>query len=221
MTPARRRSPAQQPGRAQRRGGFGGLSRLRKLHDARKPKEPSAAERGVRGSPPTSKTRRSPSFKRRQAQRPGRAQRRGGSGVSPDCENYMTPTRRRSRAQRPGRAQRRGGFGGLPRLRKLHDAHAPKEPSAAERGVRGIPRLRQHSTLTCQEEPSAATRHHAPEDRPPPSAHYLVSLGESKGVYTHVCFSGEAKRRKLCLDFPRTGPGGAREKSLISNNSGL
>jgi hypothetical protein len=29
MTPARRRSPAQQPGRAQRRGGFGGLPRLR------------------------------------------------------------------------------------------------------------------------------------------------------------------------------------------------
>ena len=157
MTPARRRSPAQQPGRAQRRGGFGGLSRLRKLHDARKPKEASAATRT-------------------------------------------------SAAER--------GFGGLPRLRKLHDAHAPKEPSAAERGVRGIPRLRQHSTLTCQEEPSAATRHHAPEDRPPPSAHYLVSLGESKGVYTHVCFSGEAKRRKLCLDFPRTRALAAPEKNL-------
>ena len=77
MTPARRRSPAQQPGRAQRRGGFGGLSRLRKLHDARKPKEPSAATR------------------------PSAAE-RGGSGLSPDCENHTTLTRPRSRAQRRG-----------------------------------------------------------------------------------------------------------------------
>ena len=200
MTPARRRSPAQQPGRAQRRGGFGGLSRLRKLHDARKPKEPSAAtrpsaaERGVRGSPPTSKTRRSPSFKRRQAQRPGRAQRRGGSGVSPDCENYTTLTRPRSRAQR------RGGFGEFPDYDNTARLHA-KRSRAQRPGTthQKTALLRPPITWFRLVNPKAFTR-------------TCVSRAKQKDVSFAWIFLGRGpwRRPRKISDFPLFFTGGIR-----------
>jgi hypothetical protein len=122
---------------------------------------PSAAEKGVRGSPPTTafQLARAPKkAKPSAAARPSEAE-KGVRGLLGLRHNTARPHAEESRAQRPGRAQQgRGVPESPPRLWQPNSRARQRRPSRAQRkrGVRGSPLTATLQLAHAPKKPSAA-----------------------------------------------------------------